>query len=83
MVKDPHTLISIVQFVSFILYTLCTVYLLSVYVCTFDVRQHVVFISKLFEFEFDICKLKSDRSLLRKFRFGAHSLANENVVTQI
>jgi len=26
-----------------------TVYLLSVYVCTFDARQHVVFINKLFE----------------------------------
>jgi hypothetical protein len=32
---------------------LCTVYLLSVYVCTFDARQHVVFINKLFEFEFE------------------------------
>jgi len=30
---------------------LCTVYLLSVYVCTFDARQHVVFINKRFEFE--------------------------------
>ena len=35
-----------------ILYTLCTIYLLSVYVCTFDARQQVVFINKLFEFEF-------------------------------
>ena len=30
---------------------LLIVYLLSVYVCTFDARQHVVFINKLFEFE--------------------------------
>jgi hypothetical protein len=28
--------------------------MLSVYVCTFDARQHVVFINKLFEFEFYI-----------------------------
>jgi len=26
--------------------------LLSVYICTFDACQHVVFINKLFEFEF-------------------------------
>ena len=28
--------------------------MLSVYVCNFDARQHVVFINKLFEFEFYI-----------------------------
>jgi hypothetical protein len=32
---------------------LCTVYLLNVYVCIFDARQHVVFINKLFELKID------------------------------
>jgi hypothetical protein len=31
----------------------------------------------------DICKLKSDRSLLSKFRLSAHSLAIEKGLTQI
>jgi hypothetical protein len=35
---------------------LLIVYLLSVYVCTFDARQHVVFINKLFEFAFPYLK---------------------------
>jgi hypothetical protein len=30
---------------------LLIVYVLSIYVCTFDACQHVVFINKLFEFE--------------------------------
>ena len=34
---------------------MCTIYVLGVYVCTFDAaRQHVVFINKLFEIEFEI-----------------------------
>ena len=51
-----------VQFVSFILYTLCTVY-----VCTFDARQHVVFINKLFEFEYIELQQQSLRDISDSF----------------
>ena len=61
---------------------LCRVFMSSVYVCTFDARQHVVFINKLFEFEY-CCEMWGLESALKCKEADPYELLHTKYMKEI